>query len=163
MAANNKIDDYTVMVVQRDTVDMRPKTEEVLKEGWLQVKRDGKKFAKKYFVLRTKPNAELALYDKVFDKEKRKPLPKGTITAQELDGVKPMSSRAGKKPFAFEVSTATLTWILATESEEDKQFWLHFVRGMLSLAEEEDLELHAWGEQAKQAEDPNMPTNTTGF
>mmetsp|Transcript_20815 Transcript_20815/g.31005 ORF Transcript_20815/g.31005 Transcript_20815/m.31005 type:complete len:191 (+) Transcript_20815:203-775(+) len=139
MSANQKIDDYNITVVQSDTISVAGKKEIILMKGFLMKKpTSGFKWSRRYFVLRKKPSLELAYYDKEYDEKRRKPEPKNRIATEFISAIKPSS----KKQFSIEIQSTSGTWIVQASSEEERQKWLHHLRSVLALVEDDELSLH---------------------
>ncbi|MDP2435977.1 MAG: PH domain-containing protein [archaeon] len=164
------IEDLCVVVVQKDTVaDLK---EAVVVEGWLlQTNKKKNSFKKMYIMLRRKPQLTLCSYEKQYDPKSRKPVAKETIIVKDIQSVKPLPK--AKKPFAIELTyqapgqTTLYDWLLSASSEGERQSWLHHIRSVLTLEQDDDslqgadqFDLHADTLVAKQdTSDPLM----TGF
>ena len=135
------IEDLCVVVVQKDTLAAEAET--VVLEGWLlQTTKKKNSFSKRYIMLRRKPYVTLTLYEKQYDPKSRKPDPKETVLMKDVQSVKPVAK--AKKPNAFEVTfqapggAVLYDWLLAAANEEERQKWLHYLRSVLTLEQDDE-------------------------
>lgn len=139
MAATPVIEDFSVVVVQKDTVESAVET--ILFQGWLQwTTKKKNSFKKKFVVLRKKPALELSLYEKQYDIKSRKPSPTEVVLVKTIEHIKPLAK--AKKPnaidFAYTANGKLEEWIFSCASEEERLQWLHHIRSVLTLAQDDD-------------------------
>jgi len=133
------LEDFSIVVVQKDTVETAAET--ILFQGWLQwTTKKKNSFKKKYVVLRKKPNLELSLYEKQYDTTTRKPPPTEVVLVKTIEHVKPLAK--AKKPnaidFGYTANAKLEEWIFSCSSEEERLQWLHHLRSVLTLAQDDD-------------------------